>query len=120
VSRVAYIGYSQGATEGALYAALDERYRSIVLVAGGIWVGKDSLPEVAFPNFAAHICAPKLLLNGRYDEANPLKREVEPLYQLLRQPKRLVLYDGSHSPPIELAVPVINQWLDETLGPVRR
>jgi hypothetical protein len=38
----------------------------------------------------------------------------------LREPKKLVLYDGSHTPPIETAVPAINGWLDETLGSVRR
>lgn len=120
-SRIAYFGYSQGATEGLIYTALDERYRAVVLVAGGMWVPRPNwLPEITHPNFAAHIRAPKLLLNGRYDEAHPLQQTIEPLYQLLRQPKKLVLYDGSHSPPIEVAVPVINQWLDETLGPVRR
>ena len=80
----------------------------------------DSLPEVTEANFAGHIRAPKLLINGRYDEVHSLKRLIEPLFQLLPEKKKLVLYDGSHSPPIEVAVPVINQWLDETLGPVRR
>jgi hypothetical protein len=62
---------------------------------------------------------PKLLLNGRYDEVNTLKLRVEPLYKLLREPKKLVLYDGSHTPPIEIAVPVVNNWLDETMGRVK-
>jgi hypothetical protein len=28
----------------------------------------------------------------------------------------LVLYDGNHSLPIEIAVSVVNQWLDEMMG----
>jgi hypothetical protein len=44
----------------------------------------------------------------------------EPLYKLLREPKRLILYDGGHIPPTELFVPTMNAWLDETLGPVKR
>lgn len=119
-SRIAYYGLSQGASEGVIFAAVEERYRSVVLVAGGMFTPRvDSLPEVSAPNFAAHIRAPKLLLNGRYDEVNTLRMRVEPLYKLLREPKKLVPYDGSHTPPIEIAVPVVNGWLDETMGRVR-
>jgi len=46
--------------------------------------------------------------------------EAEPLYKLLRAPKRLVLDDGSHIPPIEFLVTTMNGWPDETLGPVKR
>jgi predicted esterase len=118
--RIAYFGFSQGATEGVFFTAVEDRYRAVVLVAGGMSRPRvDALPEVSAPNFASHIKAPKLLLNGRYDEVNVLRRLVEPLYKLLREPKRLVTYDGSHTPPIEVAVPVVNGFLDETLGRVR-
>ena len=91
-----------------------------MFVAVGIGKPDDNwLPEVSAPNFASHIRAPKLPLNGRYDEVNTLKMRVEPLYQLLREPKKLVSYDGSHTPPIEIAVPVVNGFLDETMGKVR-
>lgn len=29
-------------------------------------------------------------------------------------------YDAGHLPPLEIIVPVINDWLDETLGKVTR
>lgn len=119
-SRIAYFGFSQGASEGVIFTAVEERYRSVVFVGVGMGKPGDNwLPEVSPPNFAAHIRAPKLLLNGRYDEVNTLKMRVEPLYKLLREPKKLVTYDGSHTPPIEIAVPVVNGFLDETLGRVR-
>ena len=35
-------------------------------------------------------------------------------------PERLVLYDGGHFATPETAVPVVNAWLDQTLGVVRR
>lgn len=121
IRRLAYFGFSQGATEGIIYAALDERYQSVVMMASGIWrQPKDALPEITWTNFAPHVRAPKLMLNGRYDEVHYLTTMIEPLYKLYRDPKKLVLYDGSHTPPIEIAVPVINQWLDETLGAVQR
>jgi hypothetical protein len=42
------------------------------------------------------------------------------LFKLLREPKRLVLYEGGHIPPIEFFVATMNAWLDETLGPVKQ
>jgi serine/threonine protein kinase/formylglycine-generating enzyme required for sulfatase activity len=122
LNRLAYYGYSRGAQEGLVYAAVENRYRSVALVAGGIapFSDKRIIAEAAPSNFAPHIKASKLLLNGRYDEVNPLKTQIEPLFKLLREPKRLYLYDSGHTPPFEIIVPVINGWLDETLGAVRR
>jgi hypothetical protein len=44
----------------------------------------------------------------------------EPFYQMLKTPKKRVRFEGGHIPPPEIAVPIINGFLDETLGPVRR
>jgi len=44
-----------------------------------------------------------------------------PLWNLLREPKQLVLVDGAgHLPPLEARVPAINKFLDQMLGPVTR
>jgi eukaryotic-like serine/threonine-protein kinase len=121
LNRLAYFGFSQGATEGVIFTSIEERYRAVVLMAGGMWPqSPTTLAEVTRANFVPFIRVPKLMLNGRYDEVHQLTTLIEPLYRLMREPKKLVLYDGSHTPPIEIAVPVINGWLDETLGPVRR
>ena len=40
-----------------------------------------------------------------------------PLYKLLREPKRELIFEGPHVPPQELYVP--QRWFDETLGKVR-
>jgi len=119
--RLIYYGYSQGAEEGLIYTAVEDRYRAVVLVAGGVKQPDKPWIAEAWPlNFASHIRAPKLMLNGRYDEAYPHKTDVEPLYKLLREPKRLIVYEAGHTPPIEIAVPVVNDWLNETLGPIKR
>jgi len=121
LNRLAYYGYSQGAQEGLIYAAVEKRYRSVVFVAGSMPLGsQDWVAEASPPNFAAHIRVPKLLLNGRYDEVNPIRTHVEPAFKLLREPKRMQLYDAGHTPPLEIIVPVINTWLDETLSPVKQ
>jgi hypothetical protein len=37
---------------------------------------------------------------------------------LFREPKQFVVVDWGHLPPLETRVPLINRFLDETLGPV--
>ena len=121
VGRIAFFGPSAGARIGLILAAVENRYRSILMVGAGVRKSYAEWIPAANPiKFAPHIRASKLIMHGRYDENLSLKTEAEPLYKLLREPKRLVLYDGGHVPPFELFVPTMNGWLDETLGPVRR
>jgi formylglycine-generating enzyme required for sulfatase activity/DNA-binding winged helix-turn-helix (wHTH) protein/tRNA A-37 threonylcarbamoyl transferase component Bud32/dienelactone hydrolase len=121
LSRLVYYGYSQGAQEGLIYAAVENRYKAMVLVAGSLPISNPAwLPEVTPANFTPHISGPKLMLNGKYDEASPLKTRIEPLFRLLREPKRQYIYEAGHTPPLEIIVPIINDWLDEMLGQVRR
>jgi eukaryotic-like serine/threonine-protein kinase len=120
-SRIAFFGPSAGARIGLILAAVENRYASVFLL--GASLRKSFVPWIEGANpigFAPHIRAPKLMAHGRYDEDVSLKTEAEPLYQLLREPKRLVLYDGGHIPSIEFLVTTMNRWLDETLGPVKR
>ena len=101
--------------------AVEPRYRAVMLSGCGI----DSVitrwnPAANLINFVQRISAHKLVLHGRYDEAVPLKNSAEPLFRLLREPKKLSIYEGGHVPPQEVFVPVVNAWLDETMGAVRR
>ena len=119
--RIAFFGPSSGARIGLILAAVEHRYASVFLQgAGVVKFDLQTIAEANPTNFAPHIQGPKLMLHGRYDEDTPLKTNGEPLFKLLRQPKRLVLYDGGHIPPSEFFVPAMNAWLDETLGPVKR
>jgi serine/threonine protein kinase/formylglycine-generating enzyme required for sulfatase activity len=120
-SRIAFFGPSSGARVGLVLAAVENRYRSVCLMGAGLRKSYVQFIQGASPTgFASHIRAPKLMIHGRYDENLALKTEAEPLYKLLPEPKRLVLYEGGHIPPFEFFVTTFNGWLDETLGPVRR
>ena len=77
------------------------------------------VPEANPIYFAPHIRAPKGMISGRYDEVWPFKSASEPLYKLLPEPKQLEVFDGGHSVPLEVSVPILTAWLDKTLGPVR-
>jgi hypothetical protein len=47
-----------------------------------------------------------------------VKTESETLFDLLREPKRLAIFESGHVPPPEIFAPTINNWLDETPGKV--
>jgi pimeloyl-ACP methyl ester carboxylesterase len=121
MQRLAYVGMSFGAGSRLPFAAVDNRFRSVVLIGAGIDERvQPTLPEAANFNFAPYIKVPKLVVNGRQDEEHPWLTRALPLWNLLRQPKELVLLDGvGHHPPPELRVPAINAFLDKTLGPVK-
>lgn len=119
-SRLAYVGLSWGAGSRLVLAGVDDRFRAFVLVGAGIDERvQPTLPEAANFNFAPYIRAPKLVVNGRQDEEHPWLTRGLPLWNLLRDPKELVLIDGAgHHPPPEMRVPPINAFLDRILGPV--
>jgi eukaryotic-like serine/threonine-protein kinase len=120
MQRLAYLGVSRGAGSRLPFAAVDSRYRSVVLIGAGIDERlQPTVPEAANYNFAPYIKQPKLVVNGRADEEHPWLTRALPLWNLLREPKELVLFDDAgHVPPAEQRVPPINAFLDRTLGPV--
>jgi formylglycine-generating enzyme required for sulfatase activity len=120
--RFAYVATSWGAGSRLAFAAVDDRYRAVVLIGAGIDERvKPTLPEADNVNFAPYIDAPTLVINGTNDEEHPWLSRAEPLWRLLSDPKELALMDGGgHIPPAEFRIPVMNAFLDEHLGPVRR
>jgi len=120
-SRIAFIAPSGGAQTGLILAAVEPRYRAVVLLSAGLPAGYIPVIAEANPiNFASHIRGPKLLVQGRYDEDTPLRTASDPLFKLLSEPKRRVLYDGGHVAPVDVQMSATSGWLDETMGRVVR
>ncbi|MEO6222835.1 MAG: SUMF1/EgtB/PvdO family nonheme iron enzyme [Vicinamibacterales bacterium] len=117
--RLAFYGPSAGAQIGLILAAVESRYRAVVLLGAGL-TPTPRIAEAFAANFAPHIRAPKLILQGRYDEDTPVKTQTEPMFKLMSEPKRLVLYDGGHVAPDDIVIGTVGAWLDQVLGPVRR
>jgi dienelactone hydrolase len=118
-SRIALIGISAGGGPGVFVTALESRYRSVILAGSGISSSEKNYAAAANRiNFVSRIAASKLMFHGRYDEDTSLKSEAEPMFRLLREPKRLELYDGGHIAPQEIAIPAFTKWLDQTMGTV--
>jgi serine/threonine protein kinase/formylglycine-generating enzyme required for sulfatase activity/predicted esterase len=118
-SKVAFFGPSAGAQIGLVLAAVEPRYRAVVLLGAGL-TPSPKIAEAWPANFAPHIRAPKLIVQGRYDEDSPVKTQTEPLFKVLPEPKEIVIYEGGHVAPTELVVTKVGGWLDKILGPVRR
>jgi len=119
MKKLVYVGRSWGAGSRLGFAAVDDRFRAVLFIGGGIDDRvKPTLPEADNINFAPYIKPPKLMVNGKYDEEHSWYQRGLPLYNLLQEPKEYVLLEGGHMPSVELRTPVINKWLDKTLGPV--
>jgi dienelactone hydrolase len=120
-TRIGFFGPSAGAAIGLILTAVEDRYRAITMVGAGLpreWV--EIVAEANPIHFAPHIRAPKLLVQGRYDEDTHLRTAAEPLFKLWPEPKRLVVYEGGHVPTNEVLMNATRDWLDEVMGPVRR
>jgi eukaryotic-like serine/threonine-protein kinase len=120
-NELAYEGDSWGAAMGALLPAVETRFRALILLAPGFF-SQQRLPEVDQLNFAPHVKAPVLMLNGRYDFLWPARISQEPMARLLGTPaehKRRVVYDTGHDIPRTEMIKESLDWLDKYLGPVR-
>ncbi len=119
--KIVYLGVSFGAGSRLAFSAVDDRYKGVIYIGGGIDERvKPTLPEADNVNFAPYVRVPKILINGRSDEEHPWLTRGLPLWNLLSEPKELVLVEGGgHLPPLEDRIPAINDFLDRTLGPVQ-
>ena len=116
-SKIAFMQASAGGIIMTL-PAIDARYRAVVLWGAGINKRYETQvhPEARSINFAPLIRAPKLLVQGLYDETTPLTTRWKPLYNLLSEPKQKKLYPGGHRPDEQVLVRAVNTFLDEQFG----
>ena len=119
-TRIASAGFSWGATDTALvFLGVEPRIKSSIFIGGGLFSTR-RLPESNAVNFVTRIRGPKLILTGKYDEEMPWNLVAGQLYDLLPEPKQVERTNSGHLPPLEIRTPIINEFLNETLGPVIR
>ncbi len=118
--KVGFYGLSAGATAALPIVAVEPRLKAVVLLSGGLQSVRRP-PEADPLNFAPHITAPTLMLNGRDDFIFPLEDVAKPLFALLGTPpdrKRHAIHDGGHVPPLNELIRDVLGWFDQYLGPV--
>jgi dienelactone hydrolase len=121
-SRVGYLGVSQGAASGVIFAALEDRLKAVVLLDGGYFQHKHPLPGMDQADFAPRLKKPVLMVNGRYDATFPYESAQLPMFRMLGTPsadKRHVVFDTPHDVRLrrdDLVREVLG-WFDKYLGP---
>ena len=65
-NNLAYMGWSWGGRLGSIMVAIENRFKTGLLIVGGMRV-QNKKPEVDPLNFLPRINIPILMLNGRYD-----------------------------------------------------
>jgi predicted esterase len=119
--KLAYYGFSSGATYGPVFTAIDDRFAASILLAGGIRPLRLQ-SEMDVVHFAPRSRVPTLMINGRDDYSRPFEVFQRPLFDLLGADpsnKRHARLEGGHLPsdPNEIIREVLD-WLDRYLGPV--
>ncbi len=119
--RLAFYGLSLGANRGPLVCAVEPRFKTCVLLAGGLSSSKYP-PEIDGINFVAQAHEPLLMLNGRYDFDQSFEMQARPMFGFWGAPekdKRLVIFESGHIPgDLRDIIREILGWLDKYLGPV--
>ena len=115
--RIGYIGLSTGLAP--VFLAMEPRLSLGVIFMGGVYL-QPSRPEADAVNFAPHVKAPVLMLNGRFDYFFPTDSSQEPLFDLLGTPaehKRHVVYEASHNIPRHEMIKEVVNWMEKYWGP---
>ncbi|HEX3928840.1 MAG TPA: protein kinase [Gemmatimonadales bacterium] len=121
--KLAYLGVSMGAAEGAVYATeAQDRLRTAVFLDGGYFL--DTPPAGGDQaDFAPRLTKPVLMVNGRYDATFTYNEAQLPMFRMLGTPaadKKHVTLETAHDVTTQrsaLAHEVLI-WLDKYLGRV--
>jgi len=118
VTKLAYIGQSYGGIMGAIFLALEKRFKVSVLESGAyypMWT-LNVPPEINQINFISRVSAPTLMLNGKYDNMMPLETAQIPFYKLLGTPvedKKHIVCESGHGIPRRDCIIHTVAWLDK-------
>jgi len=115
---IAYYGWSWGGRLGGIMVAIENRFKTALLMVGGMRV-QNKKPEADPLNFLPRIKIPVLMLNGRYDHFFPVETSQLPMYKFLgtkKKDKKHMVYDTGHSIPFNSLVKESLDWLEKYLN----
>ena len=123
-TRIAYLGVSQGSAYGVVIAALEDRFRAVVLLDGGMFQQTSGLAGLDQVDLAPRLTKPVLMVNGRYDATFPYESAQVPLFRMIGTAaanKRHVVFDTPHDVRLRRTdlVREVLDWYDKYLGRVQ-
>jgi dienelactone hydrolase len=80
--KLAYLGVSQGAADGVIFLALEDRFQAAVFLDGGFFL----MPPAAGgdqADFAPRMKKPVLMVNGKYDYTFPPDQAQAPMFEMI-------------------------------------
>jgi dienelactone hydrolase len=121
--RLAVVGYSMGVQQAATAAALDDRVRAVVLIAGRAnpsrtpgdagWARQFRAIDTV--HFVPELSPATVLVQGGERDTIVPKAELEELYEAASEPKELRWYDADHGMNQQAGRERV-AWLTEQLG----
>jgi dienelactone hydrolase len=121
---LAYQGFSWGGSLGPRVLALEPRFRTAVLLDGGMSMSRFR-PEIQRQHYATRVKTPVLMVNGLHDSTFPVESSQKVLFDLLGtspEHKKHVILPGGHvvmSLYRNQTIAEVLDWLDTYLGPVK-
>jgi len=116
--RIGLIGRSRGAVVGTIAAGVEQRLSPIVLLYGGHFdlLERDHKGSACPANYIGRISPrPILMINGTRDADFIKETSVDPMYNLAKQPKRIIWVEGGHGAMNEESQSEMLDWLRENL-----
>jgi cephalosporin-C deacetylase-like acetyl esterase len=80
--KLAYLGVSQGAADGVIFVALEDRFRAAVFLDGGFFLFPPSTGGDQ-ADFAPRMKKPVLMVNGKYDFTFPPDQAQLPMFGMI-------------------------------------
>ena len=117
--KIGYYAHSWGGILGAVFPAVEDRFKLSILVVGGLKY--KAYPEADAFNYVSRVKCPVLMLNGKYDLTFPFETTVKPFHDLLGTPekdKHLHLYETDHYVAKADMIRETLNFLDTYFGPV--
>ncbi len=117
--RIGLIGISRGAVVGAVAAGVEQRVSPIVLLWGGHFdlLEREHKGPACPANYIGRISPrPLLMVNGTRDADFIKETSVDPMYNLAKQPKKIIWIEGGHAVMNDEAQSEMLDWLRENLN----
>jgi serine/threonine protein kinase/formylglycine-generating enzyme required for sulfatase activity len=121
-SKLAYLGVSQGAAYGPIFTSLEDRFKAVVFLDGGFFLGP-TVPGRDQVDFAPRLKKPLLMVNGKYDFTFPPDQSQIPMFEMIGTApadKFRKVFEAPHDVSqhkVELSKEVLG-FLDKYLGRV--
>lgn len=112
--RIGIVGFSRGAVVTPVAAAAEPRLAAVVMLMGGHFDRRETghVAAACPANYVGRIAPrPLLMVNGQFDGDMLRETSVAPLFDLARDPRRIIWMETGHQRPTPDAQAEILAWL---------